>query len=589
MRLNRFRKSLFANFNCIYSIYICILMAILLCQTVTANAAPDVPSTVPSTVEPGRVSQEINPTSAAPEKGIVPSTLATVPVQPAFPKQIAAIKFKLRKLVLEGNTAFSDQELLALFPKKVGTVVTLGDIQQFVNAITVKYNAAGYVLSQALIPAQTIAKGIIHIKVMEGFIDKVMVQGEVSEYTKARVQIYGDKVVGKKPLNLNDLESTLLLANDIPGLHVKSVLTPSKSTPGAASLTLLASHNFFDSTTSFSYDNRGTRYIGPERTIGAFYLNTMLGAGASSGLRVAQSGHWNEMRFVELEHKQYFGTNGLWVDVDMQYTRTWPNFILLGTNTIGVSKYLFISSQYPLWRHRNSSLFISAGFNDVNIFQQQFNSKLSNDQIRTIQVGVTYNSIDKYKGVNQISYSVMQGLNILGASQPGNLVSRFKAKPVFTKTILTVGRLQGLTDRFSLMLTANGQTASNRMYSYQQIGYGGLLYGNAYDPSEILGDHGLEGKIELRLDNAFPYEKMPTEYFIYYDAARLWNYDHITQVGKLAGTSAGFGVRATLWQHISWTLELDKPLDRKVAAVAAEPNPGNPKAWRGFFSVGASV
>lgn len=146
----------------------------------------------------------------------------------------------------------------------------------------------------------------------------------------------------------------------------------------------------------------------------------------------------------------------------------------------------------------------------------------------------------------------------MGASNVHNLISRVRAKPSFTKINFAGGRLQGLFGNFSLMLTANSQYATNRMYAYEQIGYGGLPFGNAYDPSEIIADSGIEGKMELRCDGQFLTEKLPSQYFVYYDGVRLWNYDHINA-----------------------TLELDKPLVRKVAALAAELHPGE----RGLFNL----
>lgn len=254
---------------------------------------------------------------------------AAQPPQLAFPKEIAAIKFKLTAIKFEGNTLYSNDELLTLFPNKIGTTVTSGEIQQFVNAITLKYNKAGYVLSQAVLPEQAIKKGGILVKVIGGYIDAVAVEGEVDGHIKSIIKQYGSKVVGKKPLNINELESALLLAGDLPGVDVQSVIVPSKKVPGAADLTLLVVHQYFDNSTYLDYDNRGTQYLGPERVVASAYVNSMLGDGDMTGLKLAESGRWNEMRFVEMEHKQYVGTNGLVFDFDGQYTRTWALILII--------------------------------------------------------------------------------------------------------------------------------------------------------------------------------------------------------------------------------------------------------------------
>jgi hemolysin activation/secretion protein len=539
---------------------------------------------IPASVEPGRVAQEITATTPQLKKPVTPRVAAPEAAS-ALPEEVLKIKLKINGFILKGNTLYTDQELLALFPYKLGTTVTLKDIEQFVNAITLKYNKAGYLLSRAIIPAQTIKGGIVEITIIEGYIDEVSVEGESNEVIKSKIKRYGDKVVQKKPLNVNDLESALLLANDLPGIQVQSVITPSKTTPAAASLVLVVTHKVIDESSYISYDNRGTRYIGPTRTIGSVFLNTMLGAGASTGIRVADSGQWQEMRYIEFEHKQYVGTNGLMFDLDGQYTRTEPGFLLEGTDTIGRNKYGTLSAQYPLIRQRSLNLSLTGGFTYINSLMNQFDFKVYNDQIRTFQLGFLSDFMDRFNGSNQLSGYFTQGLDILGASQPDNLVSRFGAQPTFAKINLSGGRLQGIFRNLSLLVTANGQYSFSKMYAYEQIGYGGLPFGDAYDPSEIVGDRGVEAKIEFHLDTFFPIKSIPTQYYTYCDGGMMWNIDHIFQEGRATGTSAGFGFRSSLFKFINVSLELAKPLDRDVATVADDPSGGNPKAWRGFFSI----
>lgn len=541
--------------------------------------------TVPSTVQPGRVGQSLITKPPLQRRSVLPP-MVSPPTQTPFPAEVAAIRFKLNGIVFEGNTRYSNQELMSLLKTPVGAMVTLGDIQQFTNAITFKYNQAGYLLSQAVIPEQQITKGVIRIKIIEGYIERVKVQGDVSERTKRLILKYGNKVVNQRPLNIKSLESTLLLAGDLPGMTVKSVITPSKTIENAADLTLIASFDRMDNTSYISYDNRGTRYLGPTRTIASLYLNSTLGSGAATGLRLGSSGRqWEQMRYVEVEHKQYLGTNGFMLDFDTQYTRTKPGFLLTGTDTIGINTFYQVSAQYPLIRQRNANFSVNAALAEINSYLTQFDTKIYNDQIRSVQLGLQFDLADQYRGSNQMSASVTQGIDAFGASQAGNLVSRIGAKPSFSKFNVSGGRLQGLFGMFSALLSANGQYATNTMYAYEQLGYGGLPFGDAYDPSEIVGDRGIEAKLELRADTNLPWTAIPTQYFVYYDGGVLWNFDHINQPGRQAGTSTGFGLRAYALNHINLSLELAKPLNRPVAATEAIPSGANGTAWRGFFSI----
>ena len=62
--------------------------------------------------------------------------------------------------------------------------------------MTKAYREAGYVLSRAIVPAQKISGGSIHIAVVEGFIDQVTVQGVTSPTLVA----YGEQLEALAPL-----------------------------------------------------------------------------------------------------------------------------------------------------------------------------------------------------------------------------------------------------------------------------------------------------------------------------------------------------------------------------------------------------
>lgn len=174
----------------------------------------------------------------------------------------------------------------------------------------------------------------------------------------------------------------------------------------------------------------------------------------------------------------------------------------------------------------------------------------------------------------------------MGASQPDNLISRTGAIPKFTKFNLNVSRIQAINTALSIVFTASGQYSCNPLYVYEQIGYGGLPYGDAYDPSEIIADQGVEAKLEFRLDTFFPIKVIPVQYYANYDGGVLWNRNTVNTPFRQTGTSTGVGIRSTPIPHVSLSLELAKPLDRSPAAIVAIPGfTGNPRAFRGFFSL----
>jgi hemolysin activation/secretion protein len=93
------------------------------------------------------------------------------------------------------------------------------------------------VLSRAVVPPQQLdPKGaIVHIEVVEGYIDKVEWPPQLSRYHDFFTD-YAAKITAHRPVNVRTIERYLLLAGDLPGLKFKTSLRPSKNNVGAATL-----------------------------------------------------------------------------------------------------------------------------------------------------------------------------------------------------------------------------------------------------------------------------------------------------------------------------------------------------------------
>ena len=114
--------------------------------------------------------------------------------------------------------------------------MTLADIYKIVDSLTARYRNDGYILSQVVVPAQSVEHGVIRLQAIEGYIADVRVEGGDADL-RARVGRYGEKIRAIRPLTAAALERYVLLLNDLPGVRVHAVLAPA-STPGASELVL---------------------------------------------------------------------------------------------------------------------------------------------------------------------------------------------------------------------------------------------------------------------------------------------------------------------------------------------------------------
>ena len=127
------------------------------------------------------------------------------------------------------------------------------------------------------------------------------------------------------------------------------------------------------------------------------------------------------------------------------------------------------------------------------------------------------------------------------------------------------------------MVSAYGQYSGNSLLVPEQCGYGGRVFGRAYDPSELLGDHCWMASGELRYD--IPGGALPvpdTQFYGYADKGRVYIIERavgtaLTNPNNLKGASAGGGVRLRWQNYFNVDLSANKAVE------------GPRDDWRFFF------
>jgi hemolysin activation/secretion protein len=544
-------------------------------------AAPSVAQTVAPSAEPGRIQERFRPTpapSAVPEIS-VPTMRAAPP-----PAEAAAVRFRLAGIVADGVTVYDAAALTPLYSEFLDRDVTLAEIYDIAARITSKYRNDGYVLAQAIVPAQRISGGIVHIRVMEGAIDRIQIEGEAGEQNNRLLRAYADKIRNSRPLKSADLERYLLLANDIPGVNVRSVLTPSAETPGAADMTLLVQRTAVDG--SIGVDNRGTRFLGPIQAIGSVNLNGALSGNDHVGLQVVRTPLKRELGYYALRVDEPIDTEGSVASLSGSYTNTRPGYTLKSSDVNGKSYSASLGLRHPFLRSRAESLWGIARFDVQNTRTDIFGDQLlTDDKLRVLRVGGNYERADAWRGVNTASLTVSQGFDVFGATKSGSpSLSRARGVSDFTKANADVSRTQPLWDAFSGYVLVSGQKSAHSLLSAEQFGIGGSAIGSAYDPSEIVGDDGLAGRIELRWDAPPPgIGDVSYQVYGFWDGGEVWTRTPSAgQPSQQSLASAGIGLRIALTQWLYGTAEIAKPLTRPIATRGESGN--DP---RFFFSLTA--
>lgn len=113
---------------------------------------------------------------------------------------------KVEKIQIKGNTVFSDSELKKTFSSIEGKTVTLERLFQIRNALSQFYLDRGYISSGAFLSRQKLKDGVITIRVVEGNLSAIEIEGLSSlteKYIKARLPEL------ELPLKISDLAIAL--------------------------------------------------------------------------------------------------------------------------------------------------------------------------------------------------------------------------------------------------------------------------------------------------------------------------------------------------------------------------------------------
>jgi len=533
--------------------------------TMSVLAAEQV--TVPSSANPWQVEKrfDVPETTKNHLELNLPAPVETQPLSEILRAQLEKSKFTLKNVVIDGSTVYSAEDLAATYQDQIGQTISLLDARSIAARITAHYRNDGYILSQAIVPVQTVTDGTLHIRVVEGYIANVTFAGDVdSEGERRSLDSFADKIKAIHPTRMADLERYMLLMNDLPGETVTGLIRPSDSQFGGADLVLTVNKKSVDG--SYTFDNRGSRYIGPWEHTVTLDANSMLDAYDHTQLRVETVDPFKELFGVQLQHDEILDSEGTKLSLMGSHIRTEPEGgALEGLHIVGDSDLFEAKVSHPFMRLREQSFVGNATFDVHNTTNDlpDVPLALATDRLRVARVGGIYSFLDDALGSDSINVQLSQGMNIFNATSSGDLRSNPIGDSAFTKTNFDLSRLQQLPGNFSLLTGAIAQYSFDPLLTDEQFSLGGADYGRAFDAAEALGDSGIAGKFELRYSGSVgePYFDA-YQLFTFYDVGEAWTRGTAATglPSSVDVSSFGVGARANLTSYLSSSLEFDVPV-----------------------------
>lgn len=480
------------------------------------------------------------------------------------PEGAAGITFRLAAIELEGNATIPTSTLEPLWHDLIGHDIPLSAVFDVAARIGAAYRNAGYVLSQALVVRQDIAQagGRVRLRVVEGYVDHVVVADDVPGAPHIRQLL--EPIQRERPLTLATLERRLLLLNDLPGVNARATLRAGTD-DGAANMELVIQRDL--NAASIAMHNRTVTAIGPVRIEASGERRSLFGAFDREVLRYVTSAN-GRLNLLAYDGDAPVGANGATVSWAASMSKSKPkagDSFSFDTDSHDAS----VGVAYPVLRSRRANLSVRStlagydGSSDILDGLQE-----TRERIRSIRTGLTFDLTDDLGGIDLVDFEIDKGLSGLGASRREDpTLARLGSNPQFTKSTLYLARLQSLGGEWSLLAAATAQFTNDLLTSSEQFGLGGEMFLRAYDPSELLGDSGQAGKLELRY-NA-DWGPATTTTYGFYDTGSVRLRSEGGPSTRESAGSCGLGLRLGA-RNVKAFLEVAKPLHRPTVRSGAE-------------------
>ncbi|HET9680248.1 MAG TPA: ShlB/FhaC/HecB family hemolysin secretion/activation protein, partial [Gammaproteobacteria bacterium] len=379
----------------------------------------------------------------------------------------------------------------------------------------------GFFLARAIIPAQTVENGVIDIRVLEGRLGDVRVEGNEQFSTQWLKAPFRD--LQGELITVENVETALLTLKNYPGLNAYGVFKPGSEVGQADIIVNVQSEDWYAA--SVRADNHGTQFTGQARLLADFVWNNPISGADQLGVTALKTFDPDNALYGQLRYTRALPDPSYRAGIELS-RNTFTVTSLGGINIIGIEvggvaeiarikleKYFQRTRQSSVWgtidlaRKRADTLFGSLVINrdDLAVLGLQLNYERIDTGTASINAGFVRLDVglDGVMGVpNADDIASQVPLPSRAAPDPDG-DGLIYASSDFTKLTLGYSRLKSLTPTQSILFRLNGQYTNDILTTLEQFVIGGPGSVRAIPVSQFLADSGLTASLEYSVRAPF--------------------------------------------------------------------------------------
>ncbi len=482
--------------------------------------------------------------------------------------------FDIEAYDVDGNKLLEEIEVEKAVYPFLGPGRTSADVDHAREALEKAYHDRGYQSVVVETPPQSVSDNIIRLHVVEAPVGRLRVTGSRYFSPQKILQQTPALQQGQVP-DITEAQKELADVNRLPDRRVTPLLKAGQA-PGTVDVDLKV-NDTFPLHASLEVSNDHSQNTEPLRLTGTVHYDNLwqLGHSVTFTYAVAPQDRSESEIFAASYLAPIWGTP--WSILAYGYDSNSNVAALGGAAVLGKGYAIGLRGILQLPHVSDLAQSVSFGL-DFKNFDQTVGVTTPSpaDNIQYWPVDVTYNiQRDGPKFGTKVSLGLTAGIRGLGTGPDEFDNKRFGATSNWIHFNLDLTQTEALGHGFQAMQKLSGQITDQPLVSNEQFSAGGLTSVRGYLQSEVVGDDGFTGALELRAPSMAP------KFARFIDDLRLYVFTDGGVVSVLdplpeqedffSLASAGAGLRFQVLSRLTGELVLAMPLIAGPATPADHP------------------
>jgi hemolysin activation/secretion protein len=441
---------------------------------------------------------------------------------------------------------------------------TPGDVEGARAALEKAYKEKGYQTVVVEVPQQQVRGGVVMLKVVEEKVGRLRVHGS-RYYSLEEIKRSAPSLAEGTVPNFNDVTRDIVALNQLADRRVTPVLKPGVE-PGTVDIDL----NVKDTNPlhgSVELNNRYSADTTELRVNGSVSYNNLWQAGHSVGASFQVAPQRPDDAKVFSGYYLARIPDVKWLSVMVQGTKQDSNVSTLGGSAVaGRGEVVGARAIVALPALKDFYQNLSVGI-DYKHFNQDIviGGETISAPVTYYPLSVNYGGTWLGKGrVTELNASVNFHLRGLGSGQTEFDTRRYNADGGYIYVKGDLSHTQDLPHGFQAYGKVQGQVANQPLVDSEEISGGGLGTVRGYLESEVLGDNGVFGTVELRSPSLGDWWKNvigDSRVYVFGEGGVVTVNDALAeQTSRFDLASVGVGAKVKLLNCLNGSLDVGMPL-----------------------------